>query len=252
MSAALAVGLRAAVRNRPLLFFLGALMIAAFSESAPEDAFVISMLTKGMDARARAPLAIAEDVIGLLAPVFAVAVARRMGVSRFLSLFLIVPALTASALFLDASLWVVVLLCLVLDACAVFWDPIAETHLHQIISSRHRATTTSIVNQLTSLADLAGLGVFALMLGENREALEDATPDLLTAFSGEVEPAAALPPVALGLSLPDLAIVAFVFVGVLAVPLLVLSMRKMETRARESLQPRVLLLRKAWRIRERR
>lgn len=235
----LLIGLRALVRNRALLFFLAVLVIASLSDSAPEDAFVISMLTKGLDARALAPLTIVEDLIGLAAPVFAVALARRMGTRRFLATFLALPALAVLALVMNPALWVVVTLCLVLDACAMLWDPIAEAHLQRLFTSANRATMTSVANQLTSAANMVGLAVFGMMLGDTRTALDEATPDLATAFSGEPSQAIHLPAVALGLSVPDLAIVTFVWLGILAAPLLIISFRRRSAKPEVARRPAI-------------
>jgi hypothetical protein len=213
-------GARAILRMRPLVLFVGAVVVASFADSVTEDAFVMSMITKGLDARALAPLAIAEDIIGLAAPIFAVALARRMGVSRYLSAFLVIPALAVSVLFLDPALWIVVALCLVLDTCEVLWDPVADARLHALIPSRRRATIASVVNQLNGMVALAGLVVFSLIIDRHSEALDAASPDIVAAFSGEFDAPPELPAAALGLPAPDLAIVLFVLVGLLAIPLL--------------------------------
>jgi hypothetical protein len=167
--------------------------LAAFSDWALGDAFIVSMLTKGLDARALALLAVIEDMIGVAAPIFAVVLARRIGITNYLSLFLGIQVLAVSLLLVDSALWRVVLPCLVLGNCGALWDPIAEPRFHALIPSRHRATTTSVANQLTSGAQLAGLGIFAFMLGESSGALDDATPDIVSAFSGDVSPPPELP-----------------------------------------------------------
>ncbi len=220
------------VRIRPLFFFALVYVVVSFADSVTEDAFVMSMVTKGLDARALAPLGILEDVIGMIVPLFAVALAHRLGVSRFLALFLIIPALVVSALFLNPSLWVVVALCLVLDTSAVLWDPVAEAHLQAVIPSQQRATITSVVNQFNGIAELAGLGVFAMILGKYSETLSEVTPDLIDAFSGQVTAIAEIPTGAFGLSIPDVAIVFFVFTGIIAVPFIFLASRQRANKLR--------------------
>jgi len=229
---------RGIVRMRPLLLFSAVLIIASFADSITEDAFVISLLTKGLDARLLAPLGIVEDVIGLIVPLFAIALAHRMGLPRFLSTFLIVPALAACALFFYPALWVVIGLILILDTCAVLWDPVAEAHFQKLIPSAHRAALSSTINQLSSLAELAGLGVFALILGQNRQILQDATPDLVDAFSGQVQQISDVHSGVLGLSVPDLAIVVFVFAGLLALPFLAAMLRDPAPKLRKAKVPR--------------
>ena len=110
-------------------------------------------------------------------------------------------------------------LCLLLDFCEVVWDPVAQAHLQEILPSRHRATLAAAVNQLNGLAELAGYGVFLLMLGEQAEALKQATPDLVDAFSGGVVTIGQVPSGMFGLPLPDSAIVVFMLIGLLAVPI---------------------------------
>lgn len=213
----------AVIRARPLLFFLLAMVIASFADSIVGDAFVMSMVTKGLDARALAPLAIVEDFLGLVFPMIGLAVARLMGAPRFLSLFLLLSALAASVLFAQPALWVVIALVLFLDVCEVVWNPVANAALQSMIPSEHRATMASIVNQLSGLAELAGYGVFALILGQHSEALQEATPDLVDAFSGAATAVTEVPTALFGLPVPDFAIVLFLFSGLAAIPLLLVE-----------------------------
>lgn len=226
------------IRVRPLFLFVMVIVIASFADSITEDAFVISMLTKEFDARLLAPLGIAEDLLGLAIPLVAVALARRMGVTSYLTTFLVLPAIAVSVLFFYAPLWVVVVLVLLLDACGILWDPVAEAHLHKLIPSSRRATIASAVNQIGGLAELAGLGVFALILGQHSAALLNATPDLVDAFSGAAEPMPDVPSGVLGLSVPDLAIVIFVFSGLMAIPFLRAAARARLRAERRSDPPR--------------
>lgn len=223
--------IRRIVRMRPFLLFAVVLIVASFADSITEDAFVISMLTKGLDARALAPLGIFEDIIGLTVPLFAIALARRMGLSLYLSTFLIIPAAAVLVLFFQPALWVVVALCLLLDTCAVLWDPVAEAHFHKLIPSDHRATLSSAVNQLCALAELAGIGIFALILGSHSEVLEEATPDIVDAFSGQYKPITDVTSGILGLPVPDLAIVIFVLAGLIAIPFLASPFRRAAPKA---------------------
>ena len=213
------------IRVRPLFFFVLVYVVVSFADSVTEDAFVMSMVTKGLDARALAPLGILEDAIGMIVPLFAVVLANRLGVSRYLAIFLIIPALAISALFLHPVLWVVVVLSLLLDTSAVLWDPVADAHLQALIPSHRRATITSLVKQFNGFAELAGLGVFALILGKHSERLMEATPDLIDSFSGQIATVTSIPTGTFGLSIPDIAITFFVLIGIFAVPFIFLSSR---------------------------
>lgn len=212
--------LRVLSRIKPVVYLAAGMVIATFSGSAVDEAFDISLVSKGMDARALAPLGILDDLIGMLAPLASVAVARRLGANRALALFLILPAVSVCALFVADTMWVVLALFVVLDIFDDLWDPVAETRLHALIPSEHRATIGSAVNQVSELARMLGLGAFGLLLSVHGEALRDHVPDLVQAFSGGAPPGvgAAVPRPWLGMALPDLAIVLFIFSGLLAVP----------------------------------
>ena len=116
---------------------------------------------------------------------------------------------------------------IVLFALLVFfdgvWDPVADTKLQSMIPSTSRATVTSTVNQLSSMASLGGIGLFALLLGEHSDALRGAIPDLIEAFSGGVSTYTEVPIGLFGLPITDLIIVLFIASGLIAIPFLFLS-----------------------------
>jgi len=213
-------GFRTIGRHQPLLMLAIAIVIATFSGSVADQAFDIALVTRGLDARALAPLGILDDLIGMVAPLIGVVLARRFGATRLLAAFLIIPALGVLVFFLQPGLWAVVLLFLFLVFFDAVWDPVADAHLHSLIASSQRATIGSIVNQVGGVAMVAGIGLFALMLGDSSEALQAATPDLITAFSGGTSTVVDLPTGLFGLPIPDLAIVLFVMAGLGAVPCL--------------------------------
>lgn len=213
-------GFRLIARSRPLLMLAVATVIAAFSGSVADDAFDIALVTRGLDARALAPLGILNDLIGMVAPLVGVILAQRLGATRLLALFLVIPAAAVMLFFTGPGLWPVILLALFLTFFDAVWDPVAEARLHGLIPSAQRATLGSIVNQVSVVAEVAGIGIFGLLLGEQSEALEAAIPDLLTAFSGGAATHVDLPTGLFGLPVPDLAIVMFVLAGLLAVPFL--------------------------------
>lgn len=213
-------GFRFIGRQRQLLMLGIAIVIATFSGSVADQAFDIALITRGLDGRALAPLGILDDLIGMFAPLVGLALARRFGAARLLALFLVIPALAVLVFFLQPGLWAVVLLFLFLVFFDAVWDPVADAHMHRMIPSSQRATIGSIVNQASGVAMVAGIGVFAMMLGDSSEAIQAATPDLVTAFSGGVSTHVDLPTGLLGLPIPDLAIMLFVLAGLGAVPFL--------------------------------
>jgi hypothetical protein len=217
------LGFRAIGRSRSLLYFVIALVIASIPESVADDAFDMSLITKGMDARGLAPLGILDNLIGFSAPLVGLALLRRFGATPVLSLFLVVPAMAVSLLFVAPTLWVVVGLYVLLDFIDRIWDPLAEARLQRLITSDARATVSSIVSYAGGLTELLGIAVLALLLGEHSEQLSEMVPDLVTAFSGGAPAATEAPLTRFGLAVPDLAIVALIGSGLLALPFLLLS-----------------------------
>lgn len=222
-------GFRLIARSRALLMLGLAVVIGAFSGSVVDEAFDIALVTRGLDARALAPLGIVDDLIGMIAPLIGVLLARRLGAPRLLTLFLVLPAVAVLMFFAEPGLWPVILLALLLTFFDAVWDPVAEAYLHGLIPSDQRATIGSIVNQVSGVAVVAGIGLFALLLGEHSEALQAATPDLLEAFSGGAATHVDVPAGLFGLPVTDLAIVLFILAGLAATPLLLLGGRQSPT-----------------------
>ncbi len=217
------LGFRAIRRARTLLFFVLALVIASFPESAADDAFDMSLITKGMDARGLAPLGIVDNIIGMLAPLIGMALLRRFGATRVLSLFLVIPVLAVSTLFIAPVLGVLIFLYILFDFVDCVWDPVANARLQAMVASESRATVASIVNHLGGLMELLGITVLALLLGEHSDQLSELVPDLVAAFSGGASGVSEAPMTRVGLSVPDLAIAVFVFSLLLALPFILLS-----------------------------
>ncbi len=229
--------LRVIRRTRGLLLFFAAYVIAAFAGGSADEAFDMALVTRGLDARAFAGLGIAADLAGVVAPILGLALARRFGAPRALAILLAVPALVVTVLLTGPGAATVVAVAILLDLCDSAWDPVARAHLHREVPSRLRATAASAFEQAAGLAELVSLGVFTLLIGEQGRALRDATPDLVDAFSGGARPPAAVPTGPLGLPIPDLAILLFVFAGVLAVPLLLWQSRPSEAGDRTEQRP---------------
>ena len=207
-------------RSSHLTLLTIAIVIATFSGSIADEAFDISMVTKGLDVRSLAVLGILTDLIGVIAPLVGVVIARRFGASQVLIVFLILPAVLVCVFFFDPSLWMVLLIYALLAFFDYVWDPVANAKLHSMIPSASRATIGSTVNQLSGMASIGGLGLFALLLGEHSEALRSATPDLVEAFSGGVNTHMHVPTGFLGVPIPDLIIILFVITGLSAIPFL--------------------------------
>lgn len=208
-----------ALAARPALLYTAvAIVLASLSGVVSDDAFVVALITKGLDAKMLAPLNIADHLIGIAGPLIAVRLARFLGATRLLSLFLALEALAVTVLLANRSLMIIVALYVVLDFLDDVWDPVALARLQLLMPSSHRATIMAAVQEFSALAQLLALGAFALMLGRHSKALEAATPDLVEAFSGHAPPPPHLPAVFLGLPVPELAIVMFIAFGLLALP----------------------------------
>lgn len=217
--------LRVLVRTRPLLMLSVAIMIAALSSAAADEAFPISLLTKGFDARGLAPLGIADDLLGMAAPLVGLFLARRIGAERLLARTLVFSGAVVALLFVTRSIGVLVALYVVLGFADRMWDPVALARIQRDIPSMHRATINSVVYQVNGLAQVVGLAMLGLLLGRHSGALREATPDLVDAFTGRAQPVPDVPTSLLGLPVPDLAIVLFVGAAVVAVPFIVLARR---------------------------
>lgn len=205
--------------RRALAMIAGAIVLGIASGAAAQEAFTVSLITRHFDARLFAPLSIVDSAIGAVGPILGIALARRMGATRMLAFVLALEGLSLSILFVSGGIGPLIALYVLLDLLDDSWDPVALARMQALTPSAHRATISTVVYEIGSVAELAALGVFALMLGKNREALEEATPDLLEAFSGKAQSAPTMPSVFFGLSITDLAIVLFVGIGVVAIPL---------------------------------
>lgn len=221
----LRLGFRAIVGRRRLAMFVLVMVIASLPESAADDAFDMSLITKGMDARGLAPLSIVDNLIGMMAPLIGMTLLAMLGAHRLLALFLVVPALAVCALFAWPTLWLVLVLYVVLDFFDSVWDPVASAHLQSMIPSEARATVSSIVTHLGGLMELLGIGILALLLGEHSDVLREMVPDLVDAFAGGASDPVQIEVGSWGLTVPDLAIVLFGFSGLAALPFLLLSSR---------------------------
>jgi hypothetical protein len=212
--------LRAIRRTAGLFTFFLAYGIASFSGGSTDEAFEVALVTRGLDARAFALLGIVTDVAGIMAPLAGLWLARRFGARRAMATLLLLPGVIVTVLFTGPGMGVLIAVAVLLDVCDMAWDPVARAHLHRTVPSRFRATVASGFEQAASFAELASLGLFAVLLGEQGRALREATPDLVDAFSGGAQAPAPVPTGLLGLPVPDLAILLFVGAGLIAVPLL--------------------------------
>lgn len=214
------------VRKKSLLYLMLAIVLASISSAGADEAFPVSLITKGMDARVLGPLGVVDGLLGMGAPILGLLLAKLLGVERLLAGVLVVAGAAVTVLFGAAGIWVVLGLYVFMGVLDQMWDPVAFARLQRDIPSKHRAALGSVMYESQGLAQLVGLGLFAALLGSRSQQLRNATPDLVEAFSGHARTATAVPVGLFGLSLPDLGIVLFVLVGLLAVPFILLGRRR--------------------------
>lgn len=205
-------------RVKSLLFLTLALFIANLGGSGADEAFPIALISTRIDARAIGPVSVAEDLLGAAAPLLALYLVSRFGVERLLSRLLLLSATAASALFAWRSPALIIALWIGLGFVDRMWDPVAMARLQEDIPSEHRAAIGSLVYQASGVAQLAGLGLLALLLGSHSSQLREATPDLVDAFTHRSSGTVPVPTGLLGLPIPELAILILVVVSVFAVP----------------------------------
>lgn len=227
-------GLRTILHIRPLFSFFLVILIISLAGSITEEAFEISLITRGLDARGLAPLDILQDLFGMIAPLMGIALAERIGTTRSLLCLVLIPSGMVCLFFLHPGLMMVVGLYLFFNIIDDLWDPVADARLHSLIPSSCRATVSSVINQASELVSLIGLGIFTLLLGKHSDALYNSTPDLMEAFSGGAISVVKVPKGLFGLPIPDLALVLFTFFSLTALPFLMFN-NKYNTEQKEKI-----------------
>lgn len=212
-------GLAALLADRVRWKLALAIVVATFSGAAADQALVVSLLTKGLDARAFGALTLADNLLGVAGPLLGAWLARRIGASALLGGVLVTATAAASLVLLDHALPTMLGLYLALSLLDGVFDPVAEARLHARIPSADRATLGSAVAQASGLASVLGLGALGLVLGRYSEELQDLSADLFDAFTGQIDAPPPAPVGWLGVPVPDWALLVFVAVGTLALPL---------------------------------
>lgn len=210
-------------RVKPLFAMVSVILIISFATAITGDAFEISMMIKGLNPRELAPLSIATDAFGFIAPMFAVYLARKFGAYKIMTVILVVTAGFALFLAMNLSLVGIVVLFLVFNVLDDLWDPICDAELQAYIPSLNRATMGSIINQISEVFGLFGLGLFTIFLGKNSEGISNAIPDLVEAFQLDYvqKTVPSVPDAFLSLPVSDAALLIYSFVGLLSAIVLV-------------------------------
>ncbi len=216
-------GLAVLFGTRPLLMLALAVVVASFSGAASDQAFVVSLLSRGLDAPGLGGLTLADNLLGVVGPLLGAWLARRVGATAVLAGGLVVAAVAVGGVLVGHGLPPLIAVYLLLALIDGVWDPVVLARLHGMIPSAHRATIGSALNQADGLATLLGLGALGQVLGRYSGELQALSGDLYDAFAGETAGLGPVPTGWGGVPVPDLVLLGFVLVGLAAVPLVVAS-----------------------------
>jgi MFS family permease len=228
-------GFVAIFRIKPLGAFLLVMIFVAFATSITGDAFDIALVIRQFDPRNFALLSIATDLLGIATPLIGIAIGRMLGWRPSLILYLTVPLFAVTILFLHPGIGAVVGLYLFFNFVDDLWDPVADARLQSLIPSRVRATVGSIFSQSGELISLVGLAVFTWMLGEEGQDLQEAVPDIISAFSGVKMAHISVPEMMFGLPVSDCALILFTFSAL--IPIVLLLQRSLHATSRGESEP---------------
>lgn len=90
--------------KRPSLrMFSLVMIIGSFAGSIVDEAFDISLVSRGMDARAFAALGVADNIVWIIAPLAGLFFVQKVGLRRVLTLFLALPAVAVCLFFLTRT-----------------------------------------------------------------------------------------------------------------------------------------------------
>jgi MFS family permease len=161
---ALRDGLRAIVGRRPLLALTLLLVWMSATFGLASEAFQAALTDAGLQESGFAALELGVDGIGAVGPLLVLILVGRIGSRRLLALGVLLPALLA----LGAWRWpTAAVLCaaylLVVSMIGMF-QTVADEYQHQLLSSASRATASSAINLLVSLAGLISAGWLTILL----------------------------------------------------------------------------------------
>jgi MFS family permease len=165
----------AAIAGRPALLALTLVCVwiaATFGTST--EAFQAAQATVFESAfgdehsvdRGFAGLELARDGIGAVAPLLAIWLAHRLGSRRLLMLGVLVPSAIALAVWRQPGVHGIVLAYFCVVACTDIFHTVADDYQHQLMPSAVRATASSAINLLVSIAGLVSAGWLAFSLAQ--------------------------------------------------------------------------------------
>lgn len=155
----------AVVRQRPALFAFTLMLIwATVTVGVWPEGFQTALAQGRLSDWAFPALEFVVDLIGVLAPLTAIGLSRRLGSRNVLASMIWLGGGLAVALWFAPALLVIVVIYLINCAILDVFDTAADDYEQALIPSATRATTTSALGLLHGFAGLASAGFLSLLL----------------------------------------------------------------------------------------
>lgn len=152
-------------RRTPALLAFTLLMgwVAATLSVCPES-LQAALADFGFEELGFGYLELGVDVIGIFVPLVAIWLAERWQDRWLLALGVLLAAVAAALASLNPIVPMVVAIYLAIVSWTGFFHAVADDYQHHLLASSTRATASSAINLVTTLAELGATGVLALML----------------------------------------------------------------------------------------
>ncbi len=157
-------GFAAILRQPALLAVTLALVWLAASFGTSAEAFQAALAEANLAERGFAGLELGVDSIGMVAPLAAIWLVHRLGSRPLLALAIVIPSGIALTIWRQPGLLGVGSAYLLVVACTDILHTIADDYQHRLMPSAVRATASSAINLLTSVAMLASAGWLTFLL----------------------------------------------------------------------------------------
>lgn len=156
-----------AIWQRPaLLACTLALVWLAASFGTSHEAFQAALAELDLAERGFAGLELGVDTLGMFAPLLAIILARHFGSRPLLALGITMSAGLALVIWRQPGALGVASAYLLVVACGDILHTIADDYQHQLLPSAVRATASSAINLVTSIAMLVSTGWLTLLLAK--------------------------------------------------------------------------------------
>ena len=157
----------AAIWRRPaLLACTLALVWLAASFGTSHEAFQAALAEADLAEQGFAGLELGVDTLGIFAPLLAIVLARHFGSRPLLALGIVMSAGIALTIWRQPGVLGMASAYLLVIACGDILHTIADDYQHQLLPSAVRATASSAINLVTSIAMLVSTGWLTVLLAE--------------------------------------------------------------------------------------